>query len=117
MEPEDLESITEMLRRRARIDHACRVPFDDVKSEPHRKILTDAIRNVLSTELAHFTYAQIIDGLPTADVAWDRRAPGIFGDHIIDDVHEELCPGAMDAARDFYEKWDPSVLDFNPKVL
>ena len=57
---------------------------------------------VLSTELTLFTCAQVIDGLPTADVAWDQRYGGIFGDHIIDEAHGgSLCPGAMDKACEF----------------
>ncbi|KAF4450476.1 hypothetical protein F53441_6475 [Fusarium austroafricanum] len=79
----------------------------------HRDVLDKAIRNVLSTELAQFTYAQIIDGLPIADVAWDRRLPRIMGEHIIDD-HETLCPGALENAQEYYKKWDPSFIKFNP---
>ena len=115
MDPEELEIYTKRLREIARYAHDHRVPFSSIESG-HRNVLDRAVRKVLGTELAVFTYAQIIDGLPTADVAWDRRLPGIFGDHIIDDVHEELCPGAMEKATEFYENWDPSILLFDPKV-
>jgi hypothetical protein len=98
------------LQKLAKHDYANRVPYEAIKSDWHRCTLLRAIQNVLSTELAVFTYAQIIDGLPTADVAWERRYPGIFGDHIIDDMHEDLCPGAMERARGYYDNWNPSFL-------
>ncbi|KPM38672.1 hypothetical protein AK830_g7870 [Neonectria ditissima] len=117
MEREDLEAFSKVLHEVARCAHDQRVPFYTIKEGDHHHVLSRAIKNVLGTELAIFTYAQIIDGLPTADVAWDRRLPGISGDHPIDDVHEELCPGAMDKAREFYANWDPSILKFDPKVV
>ena len=116
MDPPELEAHTAKMRLAAREAYASRVAFDSLKSERHREVLMRALTNVLSTELALFTYAQIIDGLPTADVAWDRRYHGLFHEHIIDDVHETLCPGAMDKARELYDNWDPSILKFDPKV-
>ncbi|KAF5592795.1 hypothetical protein FPCIR_5478 [Fusarium pseudocircinatum] len=116
MEPDQLEALKERLRDIARAAYDSRAPFKSISSERHRQILGRAIRNVLSTELAQFTYAQIIDGLPIADVAWDRRLPGIMGEHIIND-HETLCPGALEKAHEFYEEWDPSSLKFDPETL
>jgi hypothetical protein len=115
MYPDEQEAHTDKLRRIARNSHDSRVPFDAIASDHHRKVLEKAIRNVLSTELAIFTYAQIIDGLPIADVAWDRRLPGIMGEHIIDE-HETLCPGVMEKAHEYYEKWQPSSLMCFPEV-
>lgn len=115
MDPDKLEAHKEKLRDIARTAYDSRVPFNSITSERHRQILDRAIRNVLSTELAQFTYAQIIDGLPIADVAWDRRLPGIMGEHIIDD-HETLCPGALEKAQEYYQEWDPSSLKFDPEV-
>jgi hypothetical protein len=74
-----------------------------------------AISNLLSTELVLFTFAQIIDGLPTADVAWDRRYPDLHGEHPIEQ-HEDICPGVLDRARQFRRDFDPSILSFDPKV-
>lgn len=116
MDPDQLEIHVQLMRSAARKAYANRVPFTCVSSHLHRDILERAIRNVLSTELAMFTFAQIVDGLPTADVAWDRRYPGIFGDHIIDEVHEELCPGALEKARELHDGFDVSALMFDPKV-
>lgn len=109
-----MRAIVAQLRIKARADHAARISPEKLKEE-HRAILVRAVNNVLATELALFTYAQIIDGLPVADVAWDRRAPGLPGDHPLDS-HEELCPGAMDKARELCPKWDASMLAFDPEV-
>jgi hypothetical protein len=115
MDPDELEAHTEKLSRIARNAHDSRVPFGAIFSDHHRIVLNKAIRNVLSTELAIFTYAQIIDGLPIADVAWDRRLPGIMGEHVIDE-HETLCPGALENTQEYYENWQPSDLMFDPEV-
>ncbi|KAF7551960.1 hypothetical protein G7046_g7564 [Stylonectria norvegica] len=93
------------------------IVFDDDIAEPERDSLAQASVNVISTELAIFTYAQIIDGLPTANVVYDRRIPGVPGDHIIEDVHEQLCSGAVEKAREFQEAWDASVLMFDLKAV
>lgn len=115
MDPDQLDTHKKMLRDTARTAYDSRVSFKSITSEHHRQTLDRAIRNVLSTELAQFTYAQIVDGLPIADVAWDRRLPGIMGEHIIDD-HETLCPGALEQAQVYYKEWDPSTLNFDPEV-
>lgn len=116
MEPDELGANTEKLRRVARTANEQRVPFGHICSKRHRKVLDRAIKNVLSTELAQFTYAQIMDGLLTGDVSWDRRCPGVFGEHLIDSDQEDLCPGAMDKAREYYEQWNPKILMFDPMV-
>ncbi|KAF4472493.1 hypothetical protein FALBO_618 [Fusarium albosuccineum] len=117
MEKEDLEVHCERTREVARYAYDHRVPFSYIKSELHWRTLDRAVRNVLGTEVAALTCAQIMDGLPIADVAYDQRLPGLFGEHPIEDLHEELCPGTMDKAREFYENWDPYFLRFDPKVV
>ncbi|KAF7547357.1 hypothetical protein G7Z17_g7789 [Cylindrodendrum hubeiense] len=109
MDPEELEAHTEMLRVAARAAHDQRVPFRNIYSELHRHVLDRAIKNILSTALAQFTYAQIIDGIPTGDVSWDRRYCGVFGEHPIDSEHEELCPGTLEKAREYYEQFDTNA--------
>ncbi|KAI5460560.1 hypothetical protein BGZ63DRAFT_414748 [Mariannaea sp. PMI_226] len=115
MDPEELQLHTEKLRVVARAAYDQRVPFQNIHSEHHRHILDRAIKNILSTELAQFTYAQIIHGLPTGEVSWDRRYPGVFGEHPIDSEHEELCPGAIEKAREYYEHWNSEILLFIQK--
>lgn len=84
-------------------------------SKPHLDIYIQAVNNILTTDLAIFAYAQIVDGLPTTEVAWDRNIQDLFGDHPIDE-HEELCAGAFDKARELCGKWSPDVLTFSPNV-
>jgi hypothetical protein len=112
--PDVMPAIVGQLRRKARAEYNYRIPIRKL-DKVHRDTFVRAIDNVLSTELAIFTYTQIIEGLPTADVAWDRRLPGLYGDHPLDG-HEELCPGAMEKARELCPLWDPDMLLFNPKV-
>jgi hypothetical protein len=107
-------TITARLKVLARHAKASRIPFDNDGSE-HHKAFSRAISNVLSTELALFTFAQIIDGLPTADVSWDRRYSHLVGIHPIEQ-HEDICPGVLDRARRFREDFDPCILSFDPKV-
>lgn len=115
MESDQLELHTQRMRSQALDDFSSRIPFESVTKPYHRSTLKRAISNVLSTELSIFTFAQIIDGLPTADVAWDRRYPGLHYNNPVDE-HEEVCPGCVEKAREFYQDWDPAILKFNPKV-
>ncbi|KAK5656054.1 hypothetical protein OQA88_5193 [Cercophora sp. LCS_1] len=110
-----MPAVVAKLRAKAQADHRARTTMDRLDAE-HRAVFVRAINNVLATEEALFTYAQIIDGLPIADVAWDRRSPGIFGDHPIEE-HEELCPGALEKAREVCRQWDPAILSFDAKVI
>jgi len=114
IDTDDMPAIAAKLRTRAQADHRARIPIDRL-DDVHRDVLIRAINNVLATDEAILTYAQIIDGLPIADVADDRRVTGIYGNHPIDD-HEELCPGALDKAREVSPQWDPATLAFSPRV-
>lgn len=72
----------------------------------HRNLLDSAIRNVLGTERALETFAQIADGLPLCGVARDgyaHRAP--YADHPAIARHTSLCPGATEAALGFLSKF------------
>lgn len=81
----------------------------------HRHLLIRAITRILLTELAKITYAQIVDGLPIADVAYDSRVQPYKG-HPIDHSHEDLCPGMLDKAQEFYRNFQPEVLTFRSQV-
>ncbi|CZR47730.1 uncharacterized protein FPRO_13397 [Fusarium proliferatum ET1] len=63
----------------------------------HYDSLSLALRNVLNTDIALTTFAQIIDGLPTADVAWDRYSATYESSHPIIN-HKTLCEGAFEKA-------------------
>ena len=114
-EPDPMIAIVARLKELVSQAHAARVPYHDDGSE-HRKVFCRAVKNVLSTELALFTFAQIIDGLPTANVAWDRRSPGIFGDEHPIDGHPELCPGVVERAQEIRDQVDLSIMIFDPDV-
>jgi hypothetical protein len=109
-------AVVRRLKELARAAKAARVPYHDDKSEHHR-LFSRAVHTVLYTDLALYTFAQIIDGLPTADIAWDRRDPGIFGDEHPIEGHPVLCPGVMERARDVRQQVDLSILMFDPAVF
>lgn len=97
-----------------KVEESRQLSIADLDGE-HRQLLVRAIAAILSSELAEITYAQIIDGLPIGDVAYDsRRQP--YDGHPIDHAHEELCPGMLDKAREFRDGFQPEVLTFNSQV-
>ncbi len=87
----------------------------DLGDGEHRRLLAGAIVRVLATELAETTYAQILDGLPTGDVAYEARIEP-YGAHPIDHAHNELCPGMLDKAREFRDAFQPEILAFDSHV-
>ncbi|KAJ0124722.1 hypothetical protein J7T55_006063 [Diaporthe amygdali] len=104
------------LRDVALYAHLHRISLENVESNRY-EIFRNAISRILRTEAARQTYAQLVDGLPIADVAWDRRYPGIFGyEHPIED-HNELCPGAEQKISDFIQDFDVNSLLFDPKLI
>lgn len=76
--------------------------------------LRQALTNCLETSVAEYTYAQILDGRPTALV--------YCGEHHIEDdwpmrQHEEICPGFLDKAKAFRSDFDVLALKFEAKVI
>ncbi|KAK3313960.1 hypothetical protein B0H66DRAFT_567468 [Apodospora peruviana] len=88
----------------------------DTLDDAHRVPLTRAISNVLTTEIAETTYAQIIDGLPLASVADDTPGGILSPAHPIN-RHKTLCPGALDKTRLFRAEFDPGSLRFDASLL
>ncbi len=78
----------------------------------HREILIRAIANVLATPIAKQTYAQIVDGLPLADVAWDRYGGCLCYDHPLLREHKQLCPGVAEETERLC-----SALDFDALLM
>ncbi len=76
----------------------------------HREILIRAIANVLSTPIAKQTYAQIVDGLPLADVAWDRYGGCLCYEHPLLREHKELCPDVADETERLCSALDVEAL-------
>ncbi|KAL9567131.1 hypothetical protein ACKAV7_008900 [Fusarium commune] len=89
----------------------------DVLEETHRDIVTSAVARILDTEIAETTYAQIIDGLPLGEVAFESRGGMPHRDHPINHCHDELCAGILDKAREFRSRFDPLVLKFDSRLL
>lgn len=83
--------------------------------DSHCSALRKAITNVLDTDLADATFAQIIDGLPTKDVAWDRRGHRLRASHPLDD-HKELCPGVVDQLHVIKAEFQINSLKFDHSV-
>ncbi|KAH6624779.1 hypothetical protein B0J18DRAFT_449986 [Chaetomium sp. MPI-SDFR-AT-0129] len=81
----------------------------------HYHPLTRVLSNVLSTDLAQVTYAQLIDGIPMVGTAWDMRAYLLFKDHPLV-AHDKLCEGAMERAQVFCSTFNPVMLQFDSLV-
>ncbi len=66
------------------------------------ELLLRAVANVLAAPVAKLTYAQIIDGLPLADVARDCAiVNGVLShDHPLVKEHKELCAGVAAEAEE-----------------
>ncbi|RGP78981.1 hypothetical protein FLONG3_2887 [Fusarium longipes] len=87
-----------------------------ILDEDHRQILDRAIRNILSTEVAELTYAQILDGLPTEDSLWDGF--DFVEDHPVQTIeHDEICPGFLEKARELRGQFQFDRLHLEPKVI
>jgi hypothetical protein len=83
----------------------------------HCEVFERALRNVLSTETAQMTYAQIIDGFPIVSVARDTRGYGVDSEHpIFQENHDKLCPGAWEKMKEFHSSFDVDVLSMDERV-
>lgn len=96
--------------------HLHRITLGNLATD-HLNIFRRALLRVLGSELAIETLAQIVDGLPIADVAWDKRHPGIFGDDHPIEAHASLCPGVKDKTSACLEQYDMHSLVFYPKLV
>lgn len=82
---------------------------DQVLDHDHQRALERAVMNIISAPIAEETFAQIVDGLPLRDVACRNRHNRIlWGDPV--ETHPELCPGALEKAKDFIASFH--VVDF-----
>ncbi|KAK4222242.1 hypothetical protein QBC38DRAFT_88015 [Podospora fimiseda] len=112
---EDVPALTAKLRQQAHAEYKARVPPTQLDQD-HRDALIRAINNILSIEIALTTFAQIIDGLPTANVGLDQRLTHLWDDHPVE-FHEELCTGALDKAKEVCPRWNLEILAFKPMLL
>ncbi|KAI1735729.1 hypothetical protein F4680DRAFT_434330 [Xylaria scruposa] len=81
----------------------------------HLEILNLALSNLLRTEVAEFTLAQIIDGLPTRS-SFSQSHFGTPKDHPVA-AHEGLCPGSLEKILEFRSAFDVMSLRFSPALL
>lgn len=80
----------------------------------HQASFKHAMANLLSTPIAEFTYAQIVDGMPISNIyKEDHRF--CEGFPVLD--HKDLCPGTMDKTRAFRSQFDIDSVEFEPKLL
>ena len=75
-----------------------------------------AITNTLATDIAEETFAQILDGLPTAHVALDAGSDPLPDQHPLFHAHEELCPGFLEKIRELRRQFDPETLQLEATV-
>lgn len=78
----------------------------------HYGAFTTALVNLLLTSIAEHTYAEMIDGIPTADTWYAYH--GVRHDVI--EAHRELCPGTLDTARQFRADLCPENLTLDSTV-
>lgn len=82
----------------------------------HREIFTRALSNVLSTPAAELAFAEIIDGAPLSQTAYEVRNGILPGNHPVRSQHPELCPGVLEKTRDVRTTLDIQVLQFDFQV-
>ncbi|KAG8164179.1 hypothetical protein KVR01_006097 [Diaporthe batatas] len=88
----------------------------DLLDDTHQAAFQRAMTNVLATDLAELTIAQLVDGLPLWEVADNTSRHK----HKIEDAvykHRELCPGAMDQARALRQKLDLLAMEIRSDAL
>ncbi|KAI0390018.1 hypothetical protein F5Y17DRAFT_446587 [Xylariaceae sp. FL0594] len=85
----------------------------------HRVVFDRALHNVLSSEPAKITFAQIVDSLPLQSVVKDSQPWGdwIHRDHPIYYEHDELCPGVMETLEQIMSSQDIDSLQFDSTLI
>ncbi|KAG8162147.1 hypothetical protein KVR01_007912 [Diaporthe batatas] len=104
------------LREVALYAHQHRITLENLTTD-QLDIFHRALSRTLGSELAIETFAQIVDGLPTADIAWDKRYPFIFGDTHPIEAHVTICPGVEEKTRTYLQQYDLHSLLFDPQVV
>jgi hypothetical protein len=79
----------------------------------HLEPLKQAMHNLLSTPIAEETYAQIVDGMPIANVYAEDHW---FYEGLPVMQHKELCLGVLEKTRSFRSQFDILSLEVPPKV-
>lgn len=83
--------------------------------DAHQVAFNRAITNVLATDLAELTFAQLVDGLPLLEVAGDQlKHRHTEGEPVF--KHTELCPGAIEKTRALRRAFDPLTMEIRAQV-
>ena len=84
----------------------------------HYYPLARAIRNVLSTGDAEYTFAELLDGIPLAQAAAAMDSVFMIEEYhpLWVSKHSELCGDVLDRAKKFCRSFDPGKLYFNAPV-
>ncbi|KAH8782652.1 hypothetical protein F5883DRAFT_130470 [Diaporthe sp. PMI_573] len=80
----------------------------------HLTPLRLALANMLSTPVAEFTYAQIVDGMPVSSVYAEDHW---FQEDFPVMQHDELCPGALEKTRALRADFDVLSLSLDPQAI
>ncbi|KAI3341393.1 hypothetical protein F4824DRAFT_496144 [Ustulina deusta] len=93
-----------------------RVSVDSLDTN-HRQVFSRALQNVLSSDAAELTYAQIVDGLPLSAIERDTIRGSVDCDHPIHTKHTELCPGVIERLREIIDTHDIGSLKFDSTLV
>lgn len=83
--------------------------------DAHQVAFVRAITNVLATDIAELTLAQLVDGLPLWDVAIDSSCYTYMIDEPVFN-HKELCPGVMEKLQALRHLFDPLSMEIRTEV-
>jgi hypothetical protein len=89
----------------------------DSLDDEHANIFRSALTQLLGTDLAEHTFAEIVDGLPTkASFSAFHRHFNKTDHPIFALNHTELCPGVIEKTRQIRDEFDPMSLTFKTEV-
>ncbi|KAM0350887.1 hypothetical protein HYE67_000893 [Fusarium culmorum] len=84
--------------------------------QDHGDVFCRAFSNLLSTDIAEHTYAQILDGLPTEDSLLEG-SPYIEGHPVSELEHTPICEGFLEKSRRMHAALNPYDLQFDEHIL
>lgn len=97
------------------IDHIQHRVSVDILDNAHRQTYDRALSNVLATDAALMTMAQLIDGLPLDEVARHASGQRLGRGHPIYD-HKTLCEGVLERTVAFRDAFNSSIVTLPAQV-
>ena len=95
--------------------HLKKLPLTQLPKR-HRDVVAQAVSNVLATESAELTFAQIIEGVPLSEIEKDSYEGSLSYQHPLHTQHAELGPGVLETMQQLRRDFDGSNLSFTPKA-